>query len=200
MRSTAAQLATVGVGLWRGLGRRQPAVNARRISLRSAQCDRAAMHRAHRLASVSCGLRKANGNGLPTSVSVRSPPYEARASPTSRSRDSGCYLRVDQVLRGHRPMNNAAPCHAHASERIARDRAAGVQVYHDREVRASTAISSKASRQRRRWWQTCVGPSCARAPQPFRYLAAGDPLTSALIIRNDAVGGGDSRGGGPPAQ
>ena len=52
MGSTAAQVAAVGVGLWRGLGRQQPTLKARRISLRSAQCDRAAMHRVHRLAAV----------------------------------------------------------------------------------------------------------------------------------------------------
>jgi hypothetical protein len=43
MGSTAAQVAAAGVGLWRGLGRQEPALKARRISLRSAQCDRAAM-------------------------------------------------------------------------------------------------------------------------------------------------------------
>jgi hypothetical protein len=33
-----------------------------------------------RLAAVSGGLQKARRNGIPTSISVRSPPYEARAS------------------------------------------------------------------------------------------------------------------------
>jgi hypothetical protein len=60
----------------RGLGRQQPALKARRISLRSAQCDRAAMHRVHRLAAVSAGLQKVRSNGLPVSVSVRSPPMK----------------------------------------------------------------------------------------------------------------------------
>src|SRR6266481_1494575 len=59
MGSTAAQVAAVGVGLWRGLGRQQPVLKARRISLRSAQCDRAAMHRVHRLAAVSGGPESA---------------------------------------------------------------------------------------------------------------------------------------------
>ena len=84
--STVAQVAAVGVGLWRGLGRQQPALKARRISLRSAHCDRAAMHRVHRLAAVSGGLQKVRSNRLPVSVSVRSPPYQARASPRQRSR------------------------------------------------------------------------------------------------------------------
>jgi hypothetical protein len=34
---------------------------------------------------------------------------------------------------GGRPMSNAEVCHAHARVRLARDRAAGLKVYDDRE-------------------------------------------------------------------
>ena len=96
------RIAAIGVGLWRGRGHQQFARNARRVSLRSAQCERAAMHRVHRLAAVSGGPQKARSNRLQTSVSVRSPPYEARASPTPRSRATqDVTFGVDPVLRRH---------------------------------------------------------------------------------------------------
>jgi hypothetical protein len=102
IRSAAAQIATVCVGLRRSPGRQQTTLNARRIGLRSARCERAAMHRVHRLAAVSAGLQKARSNRLPTAVPVRSPPYEARASPRLRSRATQeVTFRVDQVLRSH---------------------------------------------------------------------------------------------------
>ena len=102
IRSAAAQIATICVGLRRGPGRQESALNARRIGLRSAQCERAAMPRVHRLAAVSAGLQKARGNRLPTAVPVRSPPYEARASPGPRSRATQeVTFHVDQVLRSH---------------------------------------------------------------------------------------------------
>jgi hypothetical protein len=44
MRYAVAQIAMLGAGLRRGLGRQQPTVNARGISLQSAQSGRAAMH------------------------------------------------------------------------------------------------------------------------------------------------------------
>jgi hypothetical protein len=44
------------------------------------------MHRVDRLAAVSSGLQKVLINHLPVSVSVRRPPYKARASPRPRSR------------------------------------------------------------------------------------------------------------------
>jgi len=69
--------APVGVGLWRRFGGQQPALKARRISLRSARCERGAMHRVQRLAAVSDGLQKIHSNRLFVSASVRSPPYEA---------------------------------------------------------------------------------------------------------------------------
>ena len=86
MRSTAAQIAAVGVGLRRGLGRQPSAPNARRISLRSAQRERAAMHRVRRLAAGFGAPQQARSNRLPSAVAVRSPPSEARASPRPRSR------------------------------------------------------------------------------------------------------------------
>ena len=102
MRSAAAQIGAVGIELGLGLSPQQTALNARRIGLRSAQCERAAMHRMPRLATVSAGLRKARSNRLPTAVPVRSPPYEARASPRPRSRATReVTFRVDQVLRRH---------------------------------------------------------------------------------------------------
>ena len=101
--STVAQVAAVGVGRWRGLGRQQPALRARIISLRSAQCDRGAMHGVDWLAAVSGGLRKVCSNRLLFSVSVRSPPYEARASPRQRSRATqDVTFRVHQISRRYR--------------------------------------------------------------------------------------------------
>src|SRR5713226_6199856 len=102
MRFSAAQIAAVGVGLRRGLGHQQPARNARRISLRSAQRERAAMHRVPRLAAGFGGLQQARSNRLPSAVAARSPPSEARASPRRRSRaNQDVAFRVDQVLRSH---------------------------------------------------------------------------------------------------
>jgi hypothetical protein len=39
---------------------------------------------------------------------------------------------------GGRPMSNSEFCHGHARVRVPRDQAAGLKVYDDREVRAST--------------------------------------------------------------
>ena len=39
---------------------------------------------------------------------------------------------------GGRPMSNAEFCHAHARVKVERNREAGLKVYDDREVRAST--------------------------------------------------------------
>ncbi len=58
-RLTAEQIRRIGAVVRRGLGRSQPALNNRRIGLRSAQCDRAVAHRA---ASVSGGSRTAAYN------------------------------------------------------------------------------------------------------------------------------------------
>ena len=75
-RSGAAQIATVWVGLRRGLGQPQPTLNVRRISLRSAQCDRGVTHRA---ASVSGGSRRAPYNRSGAALPIRSPPQRACA-------------------------------------------------------------------------------------------------------------------------
>ncbi len=86
LRSTTAQMAAFGVGLARGLGRQPSAPNARRISLRSAWRELAAMHRVPRHAAVFGGLQQARSNLLPIAVAVRSPPSAARASPRPQSR------------------------------------------------------------------------------------------------------------------
>jgi hypothetical protein len=86
IRSAAAQVATACVGLRRGLGWQQIALKARRISLRPAACERCALHRVHRLTAVSGRPQKVLSNRLPTAVALRSPPYEARASPRPRPR------------------------------------------------------------------------------------------------------------------
>jgi hypothetical protein len=86
MRSAAAQIATVCAGLCRGLGQQQPTLNARRISLRSAQCDRGVTHGARRVAPVSGGSRRALDNRSGAALPIRSPPHEAWASPWLRPR------------------------------------------------------------------------------------------------------------------
>src|SRR5229473_3037515 len=108
MRFTAAQIAAVGIGLRRGLGHQQPARNARRISLRSAQRERAALHRVPRLTAGFGGLHQARSHRLPSAVAVRSPPCEARASPRPRSRaNQDVAFCVDQVLRSDRDADDA---------------------------------------------------------------------------------------------
>jgi hypothetical protein len=95
-RLTAEQIATIGAVLRRGLGRSQPALNNRRIGLRSAQCDRAVTHRA---ASVSGGSRRAVYDRSMVAFPVRSPP---RGSLVVTSRVSRVLVRTDEVLRNHR--------------------------------------------------------------------------------------------------
>ena len=58
MRSATAKVATVSVELRRGLSRQPSAPNARRIGLRSARHELAAMHRVPRLAAVYDGLQQ----------------------------------------------------------------------------------------------------------------------------------------------
>jgi hypothetical protein len=71
-----------------------------------------------------------------TSVTILAVGYRARCT------EAGCANLGRLILRyadaGGRPMSNSEFCHAHARVRIARDRAAGLKVYDDREVRAST--------------------------------------------------------------
>lgn len=61
------------------------------------------MHRAQRLDMAPGRSWKTRGNRLPTAIPMRSPPYEARASPRPRPRATqDVTFRVDQVLRRHR--------------------------------------------------------------------------------------------------
>jgi hypothetical protein len=61
-------------------------------------------------------------------------------------------------------MNNAELCHAHARVRLARDRAAALKVYDDREGRASTAdwtvkVVVRLARVRRAYERPAHAPS-----------------------------------------
>ena len=64
IRSAEAQIAT---------GQQQPTPNARRINLRSAQCDRGVTHRA---AAVSGGSRRAPYDRSGVALPIRSPPQQ----------------------------------------------------------------------------------------------------------------------------
>jgi hypothetical protein len=72
IRSAAAEIVT---------GQQQPTLSVRRISLRSAQCDRGVTHRAHRAASVSGGSRRSLYDRSGVALPIRSPPRQAHASP-----------------------------------------------------------------------------------------------------------------------
>jgi hypothetical protein len=85
IRPAAAEIATACIGLRRVLSS-QPALIVRRIGLRAALCERAAMHRVHRPAAISARFQKVRSNRLPTAVAARSPPYKARVSPRPSSR------------------------------------------------------------------------------------------------------------------
>jgi hypothetical protein len=78
---SVAQIARVSAGLSRWHAHQPPAPNAPRIALRSGQRERGPMHRVHRVAAVRGGARKARSNRLPAAVPIRSPPFQARASP-----------------------------------------------------------------------------------------------------------------------
>ncbi len=118
MRSATAKVATVSVELRRGLSRQPSAPNARRIGLRSARRELAAMHRVPRLAAVYGGLQQPRSNPPPIAVAVRSPPSEARASPRSRSRaNQPVAFLVDQVLRSHNLPNGCRSAHTAAASR-----------------------------------------------------------------------------------
>jgi hypothetical protein len=71
----------------------------------------------------------------PTSVTVIAIGYRARCT------ESGCRNLGRLILRyadaGGRPMSNEEFCDAHARVKVARDRAAGLRVYDDSEVRTS---------------------------------------------------------------
>ncbi len=74
MQSVARQIATVCVGLRRGLGRQPPALNLGRINLRIARSDRGLTCRA---ASVSGGSTRALNNRSGTALPIRSPPHQS---------------------------------------------------------------------------------------------------------------------------
>jgi hypothetical protein len=67
----------------------------------------------------------------PTSLTIIAMGYRARCT------EPGCRNLGRLILRyadaGGRPMSNSEFCHAHARVRIARDCAAGLKVYDDRE-------------------------------------------------------------------
>jgi len=84
-RSGAVQLATLWVGLRRGLGRQQPAVNVGRIGLRSAQRDCGVTHRA---AAAPGGSRRALYNRFGAALPIRSPPRQLGAAIAVAAADS----------------------------------------------------------------------------------------------------------------
>jgi hypothetical protein len=84
MRSVA-QIARLSAGLCRWHAHQTLTPTARRIALRSGQRARGAMHCVHPLAAVPGRGWKTHGNRRQTAVPMRSPPYEARASPRPRA-------------------------------------------------------------------------------------------------------------------
>ena len=72
----------------------------------------------------------------PASVTIGALGYRARCT------EPGCANLGRLILRfadaGGRPMSNAEFCHAHARVKVERNRDAGLKVYDDREVRATT--------------------------------------------------------------
>jgi hypothetical protein len=101
---SVAKIARLSAGLCYWHAHRALTPTARRTALRSGQRARGAMHRGHRLDAAPGHSCKARGNRFPTAVPIRSPPYEARASPRPWSRATqDVTFRVDQVLRRHIP-------------------------------------------------------------------------------------------------
>jgi hypothetical protein len=101
MRSVA-QIARLSAGPCRWHAHQTLTPTAQRMALRPGRGARGAMHRAQRLDTESGRSWKARVNRFPTAVPMRSPPYEARASPRPRSRvTQDVTFRVDQVLRRH---------------------------------------------------------------------------------------------------
>jgi hypothetical protein len=78
---TAAQITTVCTRLCRWLGCHLLTLNSQSTCLLSGQRDPGAMHRARRVAAAPGHSWDARGNHRQTAVPLRSPPYEARASP-----------------------------------------------------------------------------------------------------------------------
>jgi hypothetical protein len=73
---------------------------------------------------------------IPGSLTIIPLGYRARCT------ERGCRNLGRMILRyadaGGRPMSNAEFCHAHARVKVERNREAGLKVYDDREVRATT--------------------------------------------------------------
>jgi hypothetical protein len=75
-----------------------------------------------------------------------------------------------------RPVSNCEFCHAHAREKLTRDRAGGLRSTTITRFALQPAISSSAPR-RRFWWQASVGPVALGRRDPFRNFPGGDLLT-----------------------
>ena len=111
LKRSVAQIARLSARLCRWHAHQALRSTARRIPLPPGRRTGGATHRAQRLDTVPGRSWKARGNRLPTAVPMRSPPNEARASPTPRSRASqDVTFRADQVLRRHR--GSSCPCQA----------------------------------------------------------------------------------------
>jgi hypothetical protein len=123
-----------------------------------------------------------NGETTVSSVTINALGYRARCTET------GCRNLGRMILRyadaGGRPTSHPVLCHAHSRVMLARDRAAGLKVYDDREVRAQPAISNALS------------PAPALPSDLGRASCVGaarETQSSAFIIRSDAAGGSESR-------
>jgi hypothetical protein len=72
-----------------------------------------------------------------TAASVKIGPIIYRARCTEAGcKNAGRFLFI-YADAGGRPIAHPVLCHAHGRERLARDRAAGLKLFDDREVRAS---------------------------------------------------------------
>jgi hypothetical protein len=94
IRPAAAEIARACSGLRRVLCS-QPTLIVRRIGLRAVLCERAAMHRVPRPATISARFQKVRSNRLPIAVAARSAPYKARASSKTKIADDSvtCFSR-----------------------------------------------------------------------------------------------------------
>ena len=88
----------------------QPILNAERVSLRSAKRDREVTHCARRLASLLASSRRALDGCSGSALPIRSPPYQAWASPCLRSRlpqDGASILSWPDLIT---PVHDRANC------------------------------------------------------------------------------------------
>ncbi len=93
VRFMAAQIAAVGIGLRRGLGHQQPALNARRIRLRFTRRDQGVTHRARRVAGVpSCSRRALGNRSGACSSDTKSAASSLGVAMPAAARDSACYF------------------------------------------------------------------------------------------------------------